>query len=671
MRRSLLLLGLAASLLAGCLNAGQVKTASLRQVDLATIDVPAGGALEAIADGARIAFKDVKLPFRTDITLPAGTTLVRATGHVAQGVPVFVSMSNADTHRRRCNPPYVTSWNVERTGDFSCIGMAGIDPVGAKWRVFVSGVGGVGVAPLDAPETARLVTIDFLAAPLEGPAASLDLSRLSMPTLKAGKTQETTITSFDGTALHAQLTKPEGAGAKVPTVIISSPYNFPGTKYEADVVADWVPRGYAVLAADVRGFARSGGCVEVWGLNEQKDQKALVDWVAKQEWSDGNVGFYGQSYVGTTPVEAAVQAPDALKAIIVVAPVIDSYYDWHFGGVPNGEDALSPPGYQEIGAADGFDPADPIASGQHLPSGVCDPTLTARANDPRALYDDFYKERNFSARAKDVKAAVLYTHGYEDANVKDVVGTYFFNALTSPHLGLFGHWVHQHPPRADQELLFVAWLDQYVKGRPMGFEKVAPAQVLSNDGTVRALDAWPTDTATPTPMIDIKGSVLLDSAGASGTLPVALPAPTLLHFEKRIDGAPIELAGAATMNVKATLQGAENGYLAAYLYDKGPDGTVLVTFGMVNLAHRHGHDKYESVMPGEVVQMPLGFLTTDHTFAPGHTLVLDVRGARATDWALVKPGEAAMLTLDGSQLVLPTLPHETATRAGPMLDWRP
>jgi len=669
--RTFLLVAVAVSLLAGCLNAGELKSASLMPPDLTKIEVPAGGVLEALENGARLSFKDVKLPFVTNVTLPPGATLVRATGHVAKDAGLTVTMANAETGRRRCNPPHVTSWNTPRTGDFSCIGMTAVDPPGAKWKISVLPGTVAAATPLDEPATqiASLVTIDLVAAPLEGPAAQLDLSKLSMATMKTTKTQDLTITSFDGTKLHAQLTRPETT-EKVPTIIISSPYHVLGTIYEKDMVNDWAPRGYAILTADVRGFARSGGCVEVWSVNEQKDQKELVDWAAKQDWSDGNVGFYGQSYVGTTPTEAAVQAPDALKAIIIVAPVIDTYYDWHFGGVPNGEDMLSPVSYQLLTAETGsLSPNDPIASAQQIPSGICDPTLTARANDPRAVYDDFYKERNFSARVKDVKAAVLYTHGYEDVNVKDVVGTYFFNGLTSPHLGLFGHWIHQHPPRADQETLFLAWMDQYVKGKPMGFEKVKSAQVLGNDGTVRALDDWPTATATPTRVLDIKGTLGLDSAGASAQLPLAAPVPTLLHQEKKIDS-PLELVGPASIALKATLQGAENGYLAAYLYDKGPDGSVLVTFGMANLAHRHGHDKYEPVMPGEVVTMDMPFLTTDHTFAAGHTLVLEVRGARVTDWELVKPGEAAIVTLDGSQLVLPTLPHESAESVGPMLDWR-
>ena len=67
-----------------------------------------------------------------------------------------------------------------------------------------------------------------------------------------------------------------------------------------------------------------------------------------------------------------------------------------------------------------------------------------------AVYDAFYEERNFSARAADVRVPVLYTQGFEDSNVKSAMITHWFNALAVPKLGLFGHWVHQHPVRADR-----------------------------------------------------------------------------------------------------------------------------------------------------------------------------------------------------------------------------
>ena len=88
----------------------------------------------------------------------------------------------------------------------------------------------------------------------------------------------------------------------------------------------------------------------------------------------------------------------------------------------------------------------------------------ARDLDPRAVYDSFYEERDFKKRAGQVKAATLYTEGFEDANVKAAMIPGWFNAIQAPKLGLFGHWLHQHPARLDCEALFVGWMEHYVKG---------------------------------------------------------------------------------------------------------------------------------------------------------------------------------------------------------------
>ncbi|MGN6391321.1 MAG: CocE/NonD family hydrolase, partial [Gemmatimonadales bacterium] len=51
------------------------------------------------------------------------------------------------------------------------------------------------------------------------------------------------------------------------------------------------------------------------------DAVAPIEWIARQPWSDGQVGMYGGSYSGMTPWSAAKRAPPALKAVMVGAPV--------------------------------------------------------------------------------------------------------------------------------------------------------------------------------------------------------------------------------------------------------------------------------------------------------------------------------------------------------------
>ncbi|HEX2022615.1 MAG TPA: CocE/NonD family hydrolase, partial [Candidatus Thermoplasmatota archaeon] len=394
-----LVLALLAAPLVGCVAPESPAATSLASLDPAAIAVPEGAELVAEEGRALLRFLDVSLPFEQEITIPAGATIVRAVGRIGEDAPLAASMANTETGRRRCNVDRLDAWDLPVTKVSVCSGLAAIDPPGASWTV-----------RLFAPASIETGTVEvvFETTPLDGIVGTLDLSQLSMPTHELEETQYMEVPSFDGTPLWVEVTLPKGPGPW-PTVLASSPYNTQHGRGETPAMwtyftHDWAKRGYAVVNADVRGFGMSGGCVEIWSVNEQKDQAFLVDWVAKQEWSDGSVGFYGQSYVGTTPVEAAVQAPEALKAIIAVAPVMNAYYDWHYGGVPNGESTGSPQAYQIYTDPFPLDPFDPLATDPEAfmdpatvllnkAKGVCDPAIIARANDPRAVYDAFYVER--------------------------------------------------------------------------------------------------------------------------------------------------------------------------------------------------------------------------------------------------------------------------------------
>lgn len=673
-------------LLAGCIGQPLAPQSLPVAFDPASVPLPKGATLEAIPGGAVLQWVDALLPFRENVTIPRGATLVRVVTEVGPEQAVSVGMSHAETGRRRCNGPIVTAWDQPFRGKVSCAGLTAMDALPAVWAIS-SNSPAPAPAPGEQPERRKgTVRVEILSTPLDGPAARLDLSQLSLATFELEDTQVLDIPAHDGVPLHLEVTLPKTA-EKVPVILASSPYNhadrasgqFAQWRY---FVQDWAMRGYGVVMADVRGFGESGGCVDVWGTDEQKDQLTLVEWAASQDWSDGRVGFYGQSYVGTTPVEAAVQAPEALKAIVTIAPVISAYDDWHFGGVPNGENTLSPVSYQQLGAEAMMPPdQDPLRAAENTANGFCDPTMTARASDPRALYDAFYVERNFSARASEVKAAVLYTQGFEDTNVKSAMITHWFNALPGPKLGLFGHWVHQHPTRADQEVLFLAWMDQYVKGKALGLEKLQGADVVRNDGTHRLGATWPPmGVAERTLYASLADGKLQDEAAdGQAMLPLtpeggeprawapalapALPLPS--PGEVMLESAPVAMAFSAPgrVHLRATLAGADNAYVAAELLDVAADGkTMVVTHGMANLAHRFGHDRYEPVKPGEVVDMDLPLLPTEWVVQEGHSLRLVLRAAHVSDWSGVEPTKPGLLTLqggaEGTRLLLPLAPAE-------------
>ncbi|MCW6528640.1 CocE/NonD family hydrolase [Sphingomonas sp. MMSM20] len=75
--------------------------------------------------------------------------------------------------------------------------------------------------------------------------------------------------------------------------------------------------------AGVVGLTRGKGCSPddpVPFQHDGADADTLIDWVARQPWSNGKVGMYGGSYGGFTTWAATKHKPAALKAIMVGAP---------------------------------------------------------------------------------------------------------------------------------------------------------------------------------------------------------------------------------------------------------------------------------------------------------------------------------------------------------------
>ncbi|MDX1394454.1 MAG: CocE/NonD family hydrolase [Gemmatimonadota bacterium] len=95
-----------------------------------------------------------------------------------------------------------------------------------------------------------------------------------------------------------------------------------------------VRHGYVVAAAGVRGSGASFGAYEgLFSEAETDDAGELIEWLASQPWSDGNVGMYGGSYLGITQYMAASQGKPALKAIFPNVAALDMYDVAYPGGV--------------------------------------------------------------------------------------------------------------------------------------------------------------------------------------------------------------------------------------------------------------------------------------------------------------------------------------------------
>ncbi|MDQ6707049.1 MAG: CocE/NonD family hydrolase, partial [Acidobacteriota bacterium] len=151
------------------------------------------------------------------------------------------------------------------------------------------------------------------------------LAQIAVTCPAAGTVQQlhARIPMRDGVRLAANIFRP-GTSARVPAILVRTPYG----KGESISVnyQTFVDHGYAIVAQDVRGRYESEGVFAPL-RQEPADGGDTLNWIAKQPWSDGNIGMMGGSYLGICQWKAATLNNPHLKAIFPAFCGDDDYRD--------------------------------------------------------------------------------------------------------------------------------------------------------------------------------------------------------------------------------------------------------------------------------------------------------------------------------------------------------
>ena len=91
-------------------------------------------------------------------------------------------------------------------------------------------------------------------------------------------------------------------------------------------------RGYVHAVFNVRGTGNSGGFYQLMGPVEIQDVCALIDWLAAQPWSTGDVGMFGVSYFARLAKAVAAAGPKPLKAVFAPFAGTDDYRQRSYHG---------------------------------------------------------------------------------------------------------------------------------------------------------------------------------------------------------------------------------------------------------------------------------------------------------------------------------------------------
>ena len=513
------------------------------------------------------------------------------------------------------------------------------------------------------------------------------------------------ITLQDGTRLAAKLWLPEGAG-RVPAILEYLPYRkHDGTRTRDNGLHAYLAaRGYACLRVDIRGTGESDGIItDEYTVQEQLDGCEVIDWIAAQDWCDGQVAMIGISWGGFNGLQIAAHRPPALKTVITTGSTDDRYAtDVHYVG-----GCLS---------KDNFDWSSTMFAWNDLPP---DPAVVGprwremwlqrlEANRPWILTwlahqrrDDYWRQGSVCEDFSRITIPVYAVSGWAD-NYSESVPR-LLAGLSGPRRGLIGPWEHSYPhdasvaPRIGWLQEVVRWCDHWLKGcetrimdepmlRVWMQEPVPPATLYdARPGRWVGEAVWPSPRIIPQRLPLNPGGRL---GGAAGTGTAAISSPLRVGAasgevgryasdadwptdQREDDGGSLvfvtdplperlEILGAARLELRLSSD-QPLALLAARLNEVAPDGaSTRVALGLMNLAHREGHGAPRPLVPGEEVAVTVEYDDIAHAFAAGSRIAVALSTSYwPVAWPSPEPA-AITLRLGQSALVLPLRPPDPA-----------
>jgi putative CocE/NonD family hydrolase len=526
------------------------------------------------------------------------------------------------------------------------------------------------------------------------------------------------ITMPDGAKLAARLFLPTAALTGVQpagAVLEYLPYRKrDGYRYRDDVAGAFLAKnGIALIRVDIRGTGESDGAmIDEYMPIEQQDALAVIDWIAKQRWCNGNVGMRGISYGSFSGLQAAAKAPPALKAIVSTCGTELRYVDdVHYRGGCLIQDQFEwAMEWQVVMRA----PPDPAIVGAHMWREMWRQRLEAAnaltiAWNQHQTLDAFWKNgsiENYGA----VKCAIFNVGGMQDCYVDSALR--MMERAKVPQKALIGPWSHKWPgypdtagytgklpsdaangnpgPGVDWLPEEVRWWRTWLMGERNGImdepqiwafrEDLPPGAVYPKDtpGKFVSEPQWPSPRIKPSVYYLNAGGlsahagdpVLLEhrtnlTIGFTNRQSDASGDPDTFWREQSgddelcltFDSAPlasaIDIMGQPVLHVRVRAD-KPVAKLCARLTEVLPDGTShYVTYFVLNLTHRDSDETPTPLVPGQDYDVSLTGQFACYRFAAGSLIRIAVS---ETWWPVVWPSPECVtlhLTAGRSRLELP------------------
>jgi len=481
----------------------------------------------------------------------------------------------------------------------------------------------------------------------------------------------------DGVALATDVYLPKAEGT-FPALLVRDMYGNGSAALRQSYAKFATANGYAFVFQSVRGRYDSEGNWYPY-FQEINDGDDTLTWIAKQSWSDGQVGMFGSSYLASVQWLAAINQNPALVAI---APAMSPGNYYRDVAYPGGAFSLLSRARWGIGLAGsrtnmGF-PVDWINGISHLPLETLAESVGFKVRHfqdwlEHPSYDAYWKPLNLEGRASEMAVPALNIGGWYDVFLRSTIGSYRTMteeaATETARKGqrlIIGPWPHgwnrsqivgdvDFGPDAlimfDELLL--EWFDYWMKGGDAPAGKPIKIFVMG-ENVWREEDEWPLANTSYTPYYLRQDQKLSLDAPTSkkGQLRYTYdpmdPVPTLggnimestlrgpydqspldaredvLRFVSEPVTQATEITGPITAEIFAESNATDTDFMAKLIVVKQDGKAINLVDGVIRARYREGFEEPKLIEPGKVYKYTIDMWATSYLLSPGDSLRIDV-----------------------------------------------
>ncbi len=505
----------------------------------------------------------------------------------------------------------------------------------------------------------------------------------------------------DGVRLAADLYMPAGAGRseRFPVLLEYLPYRKDESRARNfSLYSYFLDHGYVVARVDMRGTGNSDGTTIPYEYSdiELDDGEVVIDWLAHQEWSTGNVGMFGISWGGFNSIQMAMRNPPALKAFVALMATEYLYEeDVHYiDGIMHTDSwMMSNDLYNALPGAPDFTLDEAWLKNRFN----VEPSVYAYMRQQRD--GPFWDRASARGQYEKIKVPGYHIGGWYDGYRNSLPR--MLENVQAPVKAMIGPWDHYFPhdawpePQVEWRYEAVRWFDHWLKGDNTGILLEPDFAVYIRDysppdpalakvpGHWRWEDGWPiarienrhwyaqadnslspelaeqtTHKMIYKPSMGIEGGGQTMWWGSVTPDQQAMDDYSLVYDSEALD-APLEILGRPIAKLQVSADAPRANWVVR-ISDVAPDGQVTQVAGAAfNGTHRNSARDPEDIVPGELFALDINLHFTSWVFPKGHRIRVAVSNAQ---WPMLWPTAMPMTSTlaiggeTGTQVLLPVVP---------------